>query len=190
MPKPRRAAASSRLIAIGSRNRAKTLGVKNVFSALFHGSRFVEVDASSVVRTQPIGLQEVLDGASKRARFALSEAKADFGVGVEAGILSIAPRRHINLQIAFVVDRKGNSGLGFSPGFLIPEPFVRRMADEGKELGRYSHELTRAEEISEEEGIVYHLTRGRASRLQMTEQSVSMALIPWMNRETYGVTSL
>ena len=188
MSKPRRAAAASPpLVAIGSRNRAKTLGVKNVFSALFRGARFVEVDTSSVVRVQPVGLKEVLQGASKRARFALSEAGADFGVGVEAGILPVAPRRHINLQIAFVVDRRGNSGLGFSPGFLIPESFVRRMADEGKELGRYSHELTRAEKISEEEGIVYHLTRGRASRLQMTEQSVSMALVPWMNPESYGV---
>ena len=190
MPKPRRASAGHPLVAIGSRNPAKTLGVKNVFSSFLRGSRFVEVDASSVVRAQPIGLVEVLEGASKRARFALSEAKADFGVGVEAGILTITAHEHINLQIAFIVDRKGSSGLGFSSGFLIPESFVRRIEKEGVELDEYSHELTRAEKISEEEGIVYHLTNGRISRLQMTEQSVSMALVPWLNSETYGTGGL
>lgn len=190
MPKPRRPSVGHPLVAIGSHNPAKTLGVRNVFSSFLHGSRFVEVDASSVVRAQPIGLGEVLEGASKRARFALSEAKADFGVGVEAGILPIAPHEHINLQIAFIVDRNGASGLGLSSGFLIPESFVRRMEEEGMELDRYSHELTRAEKISEEEGIVYHLTNGRISRLQMTEQSVSMALVPWLNSETYGLGPL
>jgi inosine/xanthosine triphosphatase len=185
-----RSAAARPLVAIGSHNRAKTLGVRNVFSAIFPGSEFIEVDASSVVRAQPMGLDEVLQGASKRASFSLSEAKADFGVGVEAGILSVTPRGHVNLQIAFIVDRKGNSGLGFSSGFLIPESFVRRMEVEGNELDRYSHELTGAKKITEEEGIVYHLTGGRMSRLQMTEQSVSMALVPWLNRGTYGVTRL
>ena len=189
MPKPRRPHTGP-LVAIGSRNPAKTLGVKKVFSAFFRGARFVEVDASSVVRAQPVGIDQVLGGASKRARFALAEAGADFGVGVEAGILSVGRRRHVNLQIAFIVDREGNSGLGFSSGFLIPEPFVRRMAREGMELDRYSHELTRAEKISKEEGIVYHLTEGRVSRLQMTEQGVSMALVPWLNAETYGVRGL
>jgi inosine/xanthosine triphosphatase len=190
VPKPRTASASHPLVAIGSRNPAKTLGVRNVFSSFIPRSTFVEVDASSVVRAQPIGLGEVLEGASKRARFVLSEAEADFGVGIEAGILSIGPHEHINLQIAFIVDRKGGSGLGLSSGFLIPESFVRRMKKEGMELDRYSHELTGAEKISEEEGIVYHLTNGRMSRLQMTEQSVSMALVPWLNRETYGMSSL
>ena len=64
------------------------------------------------------------------------------------------------------------------------------MEKEGVELDRYSHELTRAEKISEEEGIVYHLTKGRISRLQMTEQCVSMALVPWLNGETYGTSGL
>ncbi len=60
------------------------------------------------------------------------------------------------------------------------------MRKEGMELDRYSHELTGAERITEEEGIVYHVSKGRVSRLQMTEQCVSMALIPWLNKKAYG----
>ena len=132
-------------------------------------------------------MEQVLSGASKRAKFALSQSSGDFGVGVEAGILSITPREHINLQIAVIVDKEGRSGTGLSCGFLIPDRFIDKMQKEGMELDRYSHELTGAERISEEEGIVYHVSKGRVSRLQMTEQCVSMALIPWLNKKAYGI---
>ncbi|MDA4122893.1 MAG: inosine/xanthosine triphosphatase [Thaumarchaeota archaeon] len=175
------------LVAIGSRNRAKTLGVRNVFLSLIPKCTFAEVDTSAVVRVQPMGMSQVIVGATRRAKFALKQAKADFGVGVEAGILRAAPRQHVNLQVAFIVDRAGNTGLGFSSGFLIPESFIARMKEQRKELDTYSHELTGAKKIAEEEGIVYPLTKGRVSRLQMTEQSVVMALVPWLNAATYGV---
>lgn len=176
--------AASTIVAIGSRNPAKTRGTKNVFSSVFPRCRFIEVDTTSVVKTQPLGIGEVIQGATKRATYALKHAVADFGVGVEAGIL-FAGDEHINLQAAVVVDKEGNSGLGVSSGFLIPESYIERMEKEDAELDRYSHELTGAKKITEEEGIVYHLTKGRTSRLQMTEQCVGMALIPWLNRKTY-----
>jgi len=177
----------SPLVAIGSRNPAKTGGTKNVFRAHFPTCAFVEVDTRTVARAQPIGLDEVAEGALSRAKFALAEARADFGVGVEAGILSVTTGESINLQIAVVMDKGGHSGMGFSSGFMIPTSFLKKMEEEGSELDRYSHVLTRAEKITEEEGIVYHLTKGRTSRLQMTEQCVGMALVPWLNGETYGV---
>jgi non-canonical (house-cleaning) NTP pyrophosphatase len=80
--------------------------------------------------------------------------------------------------------------MGFSSGFMIPTSFLKKMQKEGGELDRYSHELTGAEKITEEEGIVFHLTKGTTSRLQMTEQSVGMALVPWLNGETYGISGL
>jgi len=173
------------LVAICSRNPAKTLGARNVFSSFIKGSTFVEVDASQVARVQPIGLAQILGGASKRAGFALSEAKADFGVGIEAGLFHLAPHTHINLQVAFIIDRDGRSGVGLSSGFPIPEPLVATMKKDGLELDQYSRELVGADRVKKEEGIVYHLTKGRISRLQMTEQSVSMALVPWLNEKTY-----
>lgn len=179
-------AAHRTLVAIGSRNPAKTLGTKSVFLEVFPGSRFIEVDTSSVAEKQPVGIGEVVRGASKRATFAIEQAKADFGVGVEAGIL-FAGDAHINLQAAVIVDKKKNSGLGLSSGFLVPASLVKKMRKKGTELDRYSHQLTGAKKINEEHGIVYHLTKGRVSRLQMTEQCVGMALVPWLNKKTYRV---
>ena len=43
-----------------------------------------------------------------------------------------------------------------------------------------------AKKVREEEGIVYRLSGGRLSRAEMTEQCVSMALIPWLNVKLYG----
>jgi inosine/xanthosine triphosphatase len=179
-------ASAKPLVAIGSRNPAKTVGAKNVFQAYFPGCGFTEVDTRTVARAQPMGMDQVAEGALARARFALAESRADFGVGVEAGIISLTSGESINLQIAVVVDREGRSGIGLSSGFMIPASFVERMRKEGTELDSHSHELTRAEKISEEEGIVYPLTKGRMSRLQMTEQCVGMALVPWLNPSSYG----
>ena len=134
-----------------------------------------------------MGMDQVAEGALTRARFALSETRADFGVGVEAGIVPLTSGENINLQVAVIVDAEGRSGVGLSSGFMIPKTFVARLQSEGTELDMHSHELTRAEKISEVEGIVYPLTKGRISRLQMTEQCVTMALVPWLNRESYGL---
>ena len=180
-------ASAKPLVAIGSRNPAKTIGAKNIFQAYFPGCGFAEVDTRTVARAQPMGMDQVAEGALARARFALDEAKADFGVGVEAGIISLTSGESINLQVAVVVDREGHSGLGLSSGFMIPRTFVEKLQNEGTELDSHSHELTRTEKISEEGGIVCPLTRGRISRLQMTEQCVTMALVPWLNRESYGL---
>ena len=182
---PHRPATKDLLVAIGSKNPAKTNGARVVFAGIFPHCSFAEVDTHTVVKAQPIGVEQVYEGAFVRAKHALREAGADFGVGVEAGIISLPSGEHINLQVAAVVDREGRSGVGLSCGFMIPSSFLRRIREEGAELDKFSHELTRAGEITEEEGIVYHLTKGRISRLQMSEQCISMALVPWLNEETY-----
>ncbi len=63
---------------------------------------------------------------------------------------------------------------------------VEKILEENKELDRYSRELTGAD-VREEDGIVHHLTKGYMSRVEMTEQCVSTALVPWLNRELYGL---
>jgi inosine/xanthosine triphosphatase len=188
----RKTAASPRrpLVAIGSRNRAKVSGVKKAFRGFFRGAEFKEVDLTSRVKTQPMGLNETVKGARQRAELAIKEDKADFGVGVEAGIIRLADENaeegfFLNVQIAAVVDSTGRLSFGSSSGFPIPTRFVSLIEAEQAELDKYAHELTGAKKIREEEGVVYHLTKGRLSRVQMTEQCVSMALIPWLNKGTF-----
>lgn len=177
------------LVAVGSTNPAKTLGVKKAFSILSPRVQIKEVDTTSLVRSQPLTLEETVDGAQERAVFALESARPDFGVGVEAGLVEMGkgwPGRHLNLQIAAVVDFAGHLSFGCSSGFPIPEKFVSKLKGGHEELDRYSRELTGAKKVREEHGIVYHLSGRRMSRVDMTEQCVSMALVPWLNKKVYG----
>ena len=173
------------VVAVGSKNPAKTKGVKKAFARFFPRAEFVEVDASSSVNVQPLSLDETVDGALKRAKVALaSSSRADFGVGVEAGLMALQDG-HLNLQIAAIVDKRGRTTFGSSSGFMIPGLVVRQMQTGGLELDRFAGGLTGSEKVREEDGVVYHLTRGAVSRIDMTEQCVHMALVPWLNKEIY-----
>lgn len=176
-------------VAVGSRNVAKTLGVRRAFSAVFPKVAVKEVDTTSIVRAQPMSLEETVEGAQERAVFALEFARPDFAVGVEAGIVEMGkawPGHYLNLQVAAVVDLQGRLSFGCSSGFPIPARLVARLKERREELDRYTHELTGAKKVREEHGIVYHLSGRRLSRVEMTEQCVSMALVPWLNRKVYG----
>ncbi|MDA4135248.1 MAG: inosine/xanthosine triphosphatase [Thaumarchaeota archaeon] len=179
------------VVAVGSTNAAKTVGVKRAFSTLFRDLELREVDASKLVRAQPMTLDETVEGAQERAIFSLESARSDFGVGVEAGLIGLGegwPGHHLNLQIAAIVDSSGRLSFGCSSGFPIPSRFVERLRKNYEELDRYAHELTGAKKVREEHGVVYGLTKGRLSRVEMTEQCVSMALVPWLNAKLYDFT--
>jgi inosine/xanthosine triphosphatase len=174
----------SPVVAIGSRNRAKTQGVKRAFRQFLRGAEFREVDVSSMVKLQPMSLDETALGAKRRAELAMREG-ADFGVGVVAGLVELVDGSFLNVQIAAISDSKHIS-FGCSSGFPIPANFVAKLKQNREELDRYTHELTGARKVREEHGVVYRLSGGRLSRLEMTEQCVSMALIPWLNAKLYG----
>ncbi len=186
----RRTAATTRrpvVVAIGSKNRAKVEGVRRAFTHLFPKSEFRKLDLTKRVKIQPMSLDETVEGARLRAGFAIEEEDADYGVGVEAGIIKLTEgedgrRFFLNVQIAAVVDSAHHLSFGSSSGFPIPSRFVSLLENTNVELDKFAHELTGARKISEEEGVVYHLSKGRLSRVDMTEQCVSMALMPWSNK--------
>jgi inosine/xanthosine triphosphatase len=184
------ASAKRTLVAVGSTNPAKVKGTKLAFSHAFE-SRTLAVKAVKTipfVGAQPLTLDETVEGAQERAMFALESARPDFGVGVEAGLVELGkgwPGHYLNIQVAAVVDSKGRLSFGCSSGFPIPGRFVKKLKQSRGELDRYTHELVGDKKVREEEGIVYHLSKKRLSRVQMTEQCVSMALMPWLNRKLY-----
>jgi inosine/xanthosine triphosphatase len=177
------------LVSIGSTNPAKVKGASKVVKELFPDAEIRPVDTSSITRLQPVGLDQIMHGAIDRARFAHSTAKTDLGIGIEAGVFALtSDTGHLNLQLAAIVDNTGRLSIGSSAGFPLPPLLVEKMLEEGKELDSYSRELTTTNvRIREEDGIVFHLTKGSMSRVEMSEQCVRMALVPWLNRELYGL---
>ncbi|MDG6915474.1 MAG: inosine/xanthosine triphosphatase [Nitrososphaerota archaeon] len=178
-------AGSLTVVAVGSRNPAKTLGARKAFSRYFTDLEVRGVDATLAVRVQPLTLEETIEGAVARARLAIqASGEADFGVGVEAGLTAFGDES-LNLQVAAIMDRRGRHTLGSSSGFMVPGTVVRQMQVGGVELDRFAKGLAGSGEVREEDGVVYHLTRGAVSRVDMTAECVGMALVPWINRDIY-----
>lgn len=172
-------------VAVGTNNPAKLEGVRRAFAKYYPDVELRPIDASSVAKAQPRGLEEMTAGAIARAKFALSKAGGDFGVGVEAGVFTIG-NVYFDNQIAAIVDASGRVSLGHSAGYSLPRDAIEKLFKEGRELERWAEEVSGISEVGDKGGLINHLTKGRMSRTDLTEQCVITALIPWLHRDTYG----
>jgi inosine/xanthosine triphosphatase len=174
------------IVALGSRNPAKVEGVRRAFDMFFPGVEVRPVDSAAVAKAQPRGLDEMTAGATARARFALSQAGGDFGVGVEAGIFTIGDVYFDN-QVAAVADGSGRVSLGHSSGYSLPREAMERLFAEGEELERWAEKVSGVDEVGDKGGLIHFLTGGRMTRADLTEQCVVTALVPWLHRDVYGL---
>ena len=173
------------IVAVGTTNPAKLTGVRSAFSKYFGGIELRPVDSSSIARPQPKGLDEMIEGATSRARFALSKVGGDYGVGVEAGIFTVGGVYFDNQQAA-IVDPSGKVSLGQSAGYMLPKDAMEKMLKDGSELERWAESISGIGEIGDKGGLINHLTNGKMTRAELTEQCVTTALIPWLHRDVYG----
>jgi len=172
------------IIAVGSKNPAKLEGVRRAFSGYFPQIEIRQVDSSSIARAQPLGLDQMVEGAIARAKFALSKAGGDYGVGVEAGIFRVGSV-YFDHQQAAIADAIGKVSLGHSAGYMLPKGAVEKMLGEGKELEQLAEGLTGVLGVGDKGGLVHYLTKGKMTRADLTEQCVMMALAPWLHSHFY-----
>lgn len=172
-------------VSAGTKNPAKLEGIRRAFSKYFQDAEIQPVDSSSVAKAQPRGLEEMTAGATARAKFALSKAGGDFGVGVEAGIFTIG-EVYFDNQVAAIVGPSGMVSLGHSAGYSLPREAMEKLFSEGKELERWAESISGINEVGDKGGLIHHLTKGRMTRTDLTEQCVVTALIPWLHLDMYG----
>jgi len=170
------------IVTVGSTNPTKVEGVKLAFEQFFNDVEVIPKKVDSGVSHQPFN-DEVIEGAINRAIRAFDNC--DFSVGVEAGLFKVKNTLtgYMDFQVAVVYDGEKFS-IGFGPGFEFP-PFVVKKALEGVEVGKTMSEFTGIENIGKKIGAIHYLTKGVISRAELTKIAVTMALIPWINRELY-----
>lgn len=173
------------LVSVGTKNPAKLEGVRRAFARHFPEVEIRPVDSSSVAKAQPRGLDEMVHGATLRAKFALSKEGGDFGVGVEAGIFTIGGVYFDNQQAA-IADAAGRVSLGHSAGYMLPKGAMEKLFADGRELERWAEELSGIDEVGDKGGLIQYLTKGKMTRTDLTEQCVLTALIPWLHKDVYG----
>lgn len=163
------------LVAVGSKNPVKVRGVERAFRRYFD-ARIEPVEVSSP-SPQPVG-REVVYGALARSLEALRKLRGSLmGVGVEAGPIEFYNGNgFLETQVAVIVDRECRVSMGVSSSFELPDS-VLELVIKGVELSK-AVEYEGEEDLGEGIGYIGLLSWGKITRLELTEQAVTMALIP------------
>ena len=173
-------------VAVGSLNELKIEAVRRVFEEYFPR---VFVEAVSVdVPPQPIGFEETLRGAVKRGLEALRRLDADYGVGIEAGLIQMpyTITGYVDQHICAIIDRDERVTLGFSASFEFPAEVVERiLAGKAVEAEEVMDKIAGTKEIGKGIGAIGYLTSKKMNRIDLCVQAVISALIPRLNSHLY-----
>lgn len=172
-------------IVLASTNPVKARATLKGFQNMFPGQDFdlVQAPGASEVADQPFSDIETFRGARNRARnIANTFPEADFWVGIEGGV------EEIGLDLAafawIVVQTHERGGRARTSTFFLP-PAVSRLVRGGKELGEADDEIFSQSNSKQNAGAVGLLTAGALDRATLYEPAVTLALIPFLNRQLY-----
>lgn len=175
-------------VAVGSGNPVKVHAVGEELERVVPDLRCIvrEFPVASGVAEQPRE-EETVGGARHRAREALAAWRgADYGVGVEAGLVHLpgddAP---VDIQACVVIDSLGHETVGWGPGFHYPA-WVRERALAGEMVSDILGPVAGDDEIGSTTGAIGYLTDGRMDRTALTRTAVLMAFLPRFRRSLYA----
>ncbi len=179
-----------RTITIASQNPVKIQATINGFRRMFP-EMDLETNACSVpsgVSAQPFSSQETILGATNRAQGArLLFPESDYWVGIEGGVRQIEQDGDMDHLSAFawvIILSQDMQGRGSTGTFFLPKP-VARLVRQGKELGEADDIVFGRQNSKQQNGAVGILTGDVIDRVQLYEQAVILALIPFKNPDLY-----
>ena len=170
---------TARRVAVGSTNPVKLAAAKAVLTRLVPEIVIAAVSVPSGVPDQPFGDDETIRGAVERARAAREKLGADFGVGLEGGVVEMPDGLMRTCAWAAVVARSGRHGVGGSLAMPLPDS-VAAMIRDGLELGDAMDRLTGQSKTKHGVGAVGILTAGLVDRQAAYEVLVAYALAPFL----------
>ncbi|USS40247.1 inosine/xanthosine triphosphatase [Thermococcus aggregans] len=174
-------------IAVGSTNPTKVKAVENVMRKIYGEVEVFGVEVESGVSDQPVGIEEIVQGAINRAKMALEKTSADFGVGIEAGIYPFPQTLtgYLDIQVCAIASPDGVITIGHGPGFEYPPIVIERILNEGVEAGIAMGGLVNDLELKKKIGAIGVLSKGLLTRTELNEIAVLMAMIPRLNKELF-----
>ncbi len=184
--------ASRLLMAVGSTNPVKIGAAQAVMQrvlaeGLLPGVADVTVqglEVSSGVSDQPVGDEETRQGALSRARAALEGLSgADFGVGLEGGVLKLAEEVY-TCAWCVILDRSGNVSAGGGLIMPLPPPIVRDL-EAGYELGDATDRLFGVKHSKQAGGALGYLSKNLRSRQDAYKSIFTYALVKFLSPELY-----
>jgi inosine/xanthosine triphosphatase len=171
------------VIAIGSKNPVKVAAVQAVFKPIFPEAWYAVTTVPSGVPDQPWGDEETRQGALNRAKAALQQNQADYGLGLEGGVIETTAGLMTCAWCA-IIDTQGRVGFGGGVHILLPS-MVAAGLRRGEELGPLMDRLSGEDNTKQKQGAVGILTNGLINRQSAYEQIVAMAAGPFIT-DFYG----
>jgi inosine/xanthosine triphosphatase len=170
-------------IAIGSTNPVKIRAARKILRKVFTDAEFIALEVASGVPGQPHGDEETRRGALNRARAVRQLARADYGVGLEAGIIETEFGVMTCAWVA-IVDRRGRVGVGGSTNMLLPTQVAKRLRA-GAELGEAMDEFANIKNVKHKMGAIGILTRGLSNRQRAYEEILKLAVARFLWQDQY-----
>ncbi len=159
-------------IAIGTKNPAKIKAAELSCKEL--GGELLSVNVPSGVSEQPFSDEETMEGALNRARNALDETGADFGIGLEGGVVE-TPYGLFVCNWGALVSRAGDQFIAGGARIKLPDAVAKELTH-GRELGPVMDEYTKKQDIRKSEGAVGVFSNGRITRDRMFEHIMELLI--------------
>ncbi len=164
-------------IAVGSLNPVKQEAVRAVMEPLCAALTITGIAVPSGVADQPWGDAETRTGAQNRARAACQAAGADFGIGLEGGLVQ-TELGVMTCAWCAVVAADGRIGVGGGAHMMLPAA-AQRLLDDGLELGAVMDRLTGLHNTKHADGAIGILTAGLETRETAYAHILRLALAPF-----------
>lgn len=173
-------------ILMGTKNPGKIEGAKQAFENYFESVEIEGIKVSSEVSDQPFN-EEIIAGAKNRVKNLREYAREndldiDFYISSEAGIMNYFGE-WIDVNIAYVEDKEGLSSTGLSQGFPIPEKYIEEIR--ATELGEVMDKIFSGTGLGQQKGGISFLTKDKITRIELTRGAFIMALIKYINDDTW-----
>jgi len=167
------------VVAIGTKNPVKILGVKKAFRKAFPKEKFsfVPVSAESGVGESPKGTETFI-GAKVRAKNSLALVPgAEYGVGVEGGLRDCGPDFGWFVEgVVAVSDRKGRTTYGISGGAVVPKAIMTKFLSGREELGAVVDSVFRTKNVKQGLGLSGIMSGGHFPREEKFFEACLVAL--------------
>jgi inosine/xanthosine triphosphatase len=165
-------------ILMGTKNKGKIEGARQAFLRYFENVEIEGYPVSSDVSEEPLN-SEIIEGAQNRVKNLKKYAKengieADFYIASEAGLFNTFGR-WMDTNLALIEDKNGFQSIGISSGFPMSKKYEKEVIE--TDLRSVFRKIFEKANLNQEGGGINYLTDEVVTRVKLTEQAFTMALI-------------
>ncbi|MFH1770305.1 MAG: inosine/xanthosine triphosphatase [archaeon] len=173
------------IIAVGSKNPTKVSAVERAAKKVWpdESIEVISVEVPHGTNSQPKNEDETIEGATTRAKLALKETNADYGVGLEGGVVDMEHGMFIS-GWAVIVNKEEKVGIAGTGRTKIPEVIAEKVRN-GEELGPVASKHFKINNLKQKGGVIGVLTNNLITRTLVEETEVINAFSRFVNPEYY-----